>query len=128
MTDLRPKVDYAVGNRPNSVAVGDFNGDGKHDIAATNSGSGSNLVSVLLRNAANNGFDAAVNYVTGIFSFALAVGDFNHDGKQDIAASTQSPGSVAVLLRNAANNGFDAKVDFASSGGQFGGSRRFQRR
>ena len=29
-------VNYAVGNAPYSVAVGDFNGDGKPDLAVAN--------------------------------------------------------------------------------------------
>ena len=37
---------FAVGTRPQSVAVGDFNGDGKLDLAVANSGS--DTVSVLL--------------------------------------------------------------------------------
>src|SRR5689334_10247051 len=41
---------FAVGTRPQSVSVGDFNGDGKHDLAVANSGS--NNVTVLLGNGA----------------------------------------------------------------------------
>ena len=39
-------VNYAAGTSPHSVAVGDFNGDGKADLAVANSDS--NNVSVLL--------------------------------------------------------------------------------
>src|SRR6266851_22740 len=41
-------ANYAVGYSPHSVAVGDFNGDGKPDLAVANDGS--NNVSVLLGN------------------------------------------------------------------------------
>ena len=37
---------YAVGSSPSAIAVGDFNGDGRPDVAAANGGS--NTVSVLL--------------------------------------------------------------------------------
>ncbi len=37
---------FGVGSSPGSVAVGDFNGDGKPDLATANAGNGS--VSVLL--------------------------------------------------------------------------------
>ena len=40
----------SVGSSPVSVAVGDFNNDGNQDIAAANSGSGSNTVSIRLGN------------------------------------------------------------------------------
>jgi hypothetical protein len=38
-------VNYPVGSEPTSVAVGDFNGDGKQDLAVANEGSAN--VSVL---------------------------------------------------------------------------------
>ena len=43
---LSPKTDYTVGSLPYSVAVGDFNGDGKLDLATANQNS--DTVSVLL--------------------------------------------------------------------------------
>ena len=39
-------TNFAVGDHPDSVAVGDFNGDGKQDLAVANSDS--NNVSILL--------------------------------------------------------------------------------
>jgi large repetitive protein len=77
-------VNYAVGSWPSSVAVGDFKGDGKLDLAVTNSGS--NNVSVLLGNG-DGTFGATVNYGAGSGPASLAVGDFNGDGKPDLARS-----------------------------------------
>ena len=45
-----PKVDFAVGANPDSVAIGDLNGDGTPDLAVANHDSSS--VSVLLNTAA----------------------------------------------------------------------------
>ena len=42
-----PIIDFAVDNEPHSIAVGDFNGDGKQDLAIPNYFSGD--VSILLR-------------------------------------------------------------------------------
>ncbi len=44
-----PAVNYGAGSSPYFVAVGDFNGDGKLDVAVTNDSS--NNVSVLLGKA-----------------------------------------------------------------------------
>src|ERR1035437_8509611 len=66
-----------------SVAVGDFNGDGKLDLAVDNAGS-PGTVSVLLGNG-DGTFQAPINSPTGTSSRSLVVGDFNGDGKLDLA-------------------------------------------
>src|ERR1700687_290324 len=65
---------YAAGSFPSSVTMGDFNGDGKPDLAVANSGS--NDVSVLLGNG-DGTFQAAVNYAAGSVPSSVTVGDFN---------------------------------------------------
>src|SRR4051812_17093015 len=53
---------FAVGTVPNSVAVGDFNGDGKLDLVTANYGAGAGTtVSVLLGNG-QGGFSAATPF------------------------------------------------------------------
>jgi hypothetical protein len=118
-----------VGSGVYSVAVGDFNGDGKQDIVTANQGG--NSVSVLLRNAANTGFDPKADFPVGGGPDSVAVGDINGDGKQDIVAANTNPDSVSVLLRNAANTGFDVQVSFlvgrspiAVAVGDFNGDRK----
>src|SRR2546429_411938 len=90
---------YDTGPNPQSVAVGDFNADGKPDLAG---GSGDG-VSVLLNNG-DGTFQAAANYGTGGSASSVVMGDFNGDGKTDLAVATSavSPGSynVSVLLGN----------------------------
>jgi hypothetical protein len=108
---LSPKTDYTVGSSPIWVAAGDFNGDGKLDLATTNRFSGT--VSILLRNSANTGFDAKTDFSVGSIPESVAVGDFNGDGKLDLATANYDDGTVSILLRNSANTGFDAKTDFS---------------
>ncbi|MDQ4123030.1 MAG: FG-GAP-like repeat-containing protein, partial [Acidobacteriota bacterium] len=108
-TAFAPAVNFPIGAAPTSAAVGDFNGDGKQDIVASNQSS--NNVSVLLRNATNDGFDPAVNFAVSTTPYSVAVGDFNGDGKQDIVAANGFANNVSVLLRNAANDGFDPAVN-----------------
>ncbi|MDD1610095.1 MAG: FG-GAP-like repeat-containing protein, partial [Methylococcaceae bacterium] len=108
-----PRIDYITGNSSYASSVGDFNNDGKLDLATVNNYSGDS-VSVLLRNAANTDFNSTVNYVTGNDPCSLSVGDFNNDGNLDLVTANQTSNTVSVLLRNTANTGFDAKVDYAT--------------
>jgi hypothetical protein len=94
---LSPPIGYAVGITPFAVAVGDFNGDGKPDLAAVNRVS--NTVSVLLGKG-DGSFQTATNYNVGTDPFALTVGDFNHDGKLDLATANIEGNTVSVLLGN----------------------------
>ena len=77
-------MNFAAGSDSRSVAVGDFNGDGKPDLAVANSGS--NNVSVLLGNG-DGTFQAPVNYTAGSRSASVAVADFNGDGKPDLVVA-----------------------------------------
>ncbi|MBM4283471.1 MAG: VCBS repeat-containing protein, partial [Deltaproteobacteria bacterium] len=56
------KVDYPVGSLPRSVTTGDFNGDGKVDLAVANINA--DTVSVLLGNG-NGTFQTKVDYPVG---------------------------------------------------------------
>ena len=78
----------AVGSGPNSVAVGDFNGDGVEDLVTADSDLSDNSVnvSVLLGNG-DGTFQNAVNFAAGFGPHAVAVGDFNGDGRQDLATA-----------------------------------------
>lgn len=103
---------YPVGSEPKAVAIADFNNDGKKDLAVVNRGS--HTVSVLLGNGAGS-FSAAANSSTGdTFSepFALAVGDFNGDGKNDVVVSKPNVHFISLLLGDGSGQ-FGAPVDFS---------------
>jgi len=92
---------YGTGANPESVAVGDFNGDGIADLVTANAsntlpGAGNNI-SVLLGNG-DGTFRTAVNYLYGNDPYAVAVGDFNGDGIADIAVT--NAGGIAVPYAN----------------------------
>jgi hypothetical protein len=88
-------VAYAVGDRPESVAVGDFNHDGKLDIVAANVAD--NTVSVLLGRG-DGTFLSAVAYTVGDLPESVAVGDFNNDRDPDIVTANADDNTVSVLL------------------------------
>jgi hypothetical protein len=79
------------------VAAGDFNGDGKPDLAVAN-GTGSGTVSVLLGNG-DGTFQAPEKLAVGASPTALAVADLRGDGKQDLVV-VDGATTVSVLLGN----------------------------
>ncbi len=97
--------DYVVGSYPESVVVGDFNGDGRPDIATANQQS--NNISVLVQNS-DGSFQAAVNYAVGNGPVSLQVGDVNGDGKLDLVVINLADSTLAVLLGNG-NGTFQAE-------------------
>jgi hypothetical protein len=109
------KVDYAAGTDPRSVTVGDFNRDGAPDLAVARYQEGFGKVSVLLNTAPSAGtlFNAAVNYNVGTSPRSVAAGDFNRDGKPDLATANFGSDNVSILL-GTGSGGFDAKVDYGA--------------
>jgi hypothetical protein len=79
------------------MAVGDFNGDGKLDLAAANEYGKS--VTVLLGNG-DGTFRAAASPPAGNASIAIVAGDFNGDGKLDLVVTNAGDDNLTVLLGN----------------------------
>ena len=109
--EFAPPVAYAVGASPTSVVTGDFNGDGKLDLAVLNVDS--NTISILIGNGdgtfqtaetVNSGVNTSS--LTFLLSVQLLLGDFNGDGKLDLAvvagsnANNTVPAQMVVLLGN----------------------------
>jgi hypothetical protein len=92
---------YVVGANPQAIVTADVNGDGRLDLITANAGS--NSISVLLglpssKKVPAGTFAAARDYAVGPGPYSLAVGDFNGDGKPDIAVGVS--GGMSVLLGN----------------------------
>ncbi len=89
-------VGYPVDILPQWAATGDFNGDGKTDIATANDPTNGD-VSVLLGNG-DGTFQTAANYAAGGTSQSIATADFNRDGRIDFAVANSGSNNVTVLL------------------------------
>lgn len=105
------------------VDVGDFNADGKQDLAVVRSGS--NIVNVLQGNGA--GFFS--NYATAPTPgtpISIVIKDLNGDGKPDIAATSSAPQTfirqayVTVLINNGAGGFNSADYPNLDAGGMIG--------
>jgi len=107
-------TDYPVGTNPYGIAVGDFNGDGKPDIATANHNAFT--VSVLLNTGSS--FATHTDYPVGSGPFGIAVGDFNGDGKLDIATSNYYANTASVLVNT--GSGFATHTDYTVGSGPFG--------
>ena len=90
-----------TGTFPFSIAMGDFNGDGKLDLAVANVSS--NTVSILLGDGRGN-FTLASSPATGDEPYSVAVGDFNGDGKLDLAVANSGSDTVSILLGDGRGN------------------------
>ncbi len=86
-----------VGGWALSIVSGDFNGDGRTDLAVANGGS--DTISVLLGNG-DGTFQPQVTYTVGSNPEAIVSGDFNGDGRTDLAVGNGNPDTVFVLLGN----------------------------
>jgi hypothetical protein len=93
------------------LAVGDFNADGKPDVAVTVPNQG--LIGVLL-NSGNGTFGTAQTWSVGASPTAVAVGDVNGDGQLDIITANAN-GTVSVL-GGQGNGTFATAQNYAISG------------
>jgi DNA-binding CsgD family transcriptional regulator len=82
---------------PNPVAVGDFNGDGKPDLAVANRTAME--ISILLGNG-DGTFQPPVSYPTKGAPNSIAVGDFNGDGHLDLAVVHANFTEISIMLGN----------------------------
>lgn len=79
-------------------AIGDFNGDGKLDLAVVSVGPGSNDGVCVLLGKGDGTFKTPVLYDASVPHSFVRAGDFNNDGKLDLAVS--DPGGISILLGN----------------------------
>ncbi|MDH4566326.1 hypothetical protein E8E95_06510 [Pseudomonas sp. BN414] len=96
----------------NNHVVGDFNGDGKLDLAGT----GAMSAKVQLANG-DGTFGAAVEYPVASWSQDIASGDFNGDGRLDLVATINDPDISLSLLTGRGDGTFNPAVNFSNTSG-----------
>ena len=92
----------AVGKQPSAIVTGDFNADGNQDFVVTNFTD--NTLSVFLGNG-DGTFRQEIGSPFALPSsvagpIAMVSGDFNADGKLDLAIVNQTTNNVTILLGN----------------------------
>jgi hypothetical protein len=91
----------ATGTAPFSVVAADFNGDGKLDLITLNGpGAPANNSLTLLLGNGDGTFTQGTAPATTFSPGSIAVGDFNADGKPDLAVASAAANSFTVLLGN----------------------------
>jgi hypothetical protein len=102
-----PGSPIPTGNQPAAAGVGDFNGDGKPDLAIMDSYQ--NAITVLLGNGDGTFAQGTTIYGVGTTpcssatqasNCSMAVGDFNHDGNLDLVETSDFDNTIIVLLGN----------------------------
>ncbi len=89
----------SVAGTPSTIVVGDFNGDGKLDVALSLLNATTQDVNVLLGNG-DGTLQAPTILSLGGGATSFAAGDFNGDGKLDLIVANASNDNVTVALGN----------------------------
>lgn len=103
----------ATGN-PTFVVIGDFNNDGKPDLAVANGAASTATVSIMFGNG-DGTFQPAIDTATN-GATSLVAADFNGDGKLDLAVTGTAAG-VKVLLGKGDGTFTTGYVSFSSAAG-----------
>src|SRR5262249_13520052 len=103
-----------VPGAPDALVDGDFNGDGRLDLAVA--AQGTNQVTVLLGNG-DGTFKSSGSFAAGPDPISLVAGDFTGDGRLDLAIADYTGNEVRVLKNQPeAGSSSSSQVDFVPIG------------
>lgn len=111
-TFLAPR-NFSAGQLPAYVALADFDGNGTIDIAVANAtGFSAGSISLLL-GLGNGAFTSPRTFAAGSNPSFLVAGDFNLDGKLDLAVANTASNTISIFL-GVGNGFFVPPIDFVT--------------
>ncbi|HEY4205727.1 MAG TPA: FG-GAP-like repeat-containing protein, partial [Puia sp.] len=113
-----PRVEFATGSTPFSVAIGDLDGDGRPDLAVADYLPGTVSIFRNTSSAGSVSFAAKTDIPTLATPRYVTMGDIDGDGKPDLAIANERSSAISVI-RNTSTTGalsFATRVDLAVAG------------
>jgi len=113
---FQPAQLYEAGSGPRAVAVGDFNRDGRQDLAVADYGPANQRATTvsILRGNGDGTFQAPQTFDIGHAPFSITVADLNRDGVQDLVLPNYDETGVSVVLGRA-DGSFQPAVTFETA-------------
>ncbi|MFT3786635.1 MAG: FG-GAP-like repeat-containing protein [Tepidisphaeraceae bacterium] len=111
---FKTPTSYSVGTSKNpcAIALGDFNGDGKRDVATANEMGWD--VSLLFRTA--TGFSAPTTLALNRRAVQIAAADFNGDGRLDLVTANTAVTTSVALFTQQSNGTFTTAKNYNTAG------------
>ena len=113
---FQPAINFPSSSQasaPQSVAVGDFNGDGIQDLVVVHFLGGTNTNGSVLLGVGNGNFQIPVTFSAGASPVFVTAADFDGDGKQDVAVAESLGTGLSVQLGTGMGS-FQAAIDYST--------------